>query len=162
MTPPAVSIPVERGATSRRSKSWVFSEKYKAEDEAAAARITAKNGLESYAYNLRNSITDEKLAGKFDPEDKAKLESHVNDTISWLDASQEGSKEEYEEKQKELEAVANPIMQKLYAQGGGDPSAGGFPGGAPGGFPGGAPGGAPGGFPGAGGGEEGPSVEEVD
>lgn len=41
-------------------------------------------------------------------------------------------------------------MQKLY----------GAAGGAPGGFPG-APGGAPGGFPGAGG-EDGPSVEEVD
>ena len=63
-----------------------------------------------------------------------------------------------EERQKELEAVANPIMQKLYSSAGGAP--GGFPGGAPGGFP----GGAPGGFPGAGGAgaEEGPSVEEVD
>ncbi|MBH0005029.1 Hsp70 family protein [Pseudoalteromonas sp. SWYJZ12] len=130
-------------------------EKYKAEDEAAASRITAKNGLESYAYNLRNSITDEKLADKFEAGDKAKLETAVNETISWLDASQEGSKEEYEEKQKELEAIANPIMQKLYG------AAGGAPGGAPGGFPG---GGAPGGFPGAGAGahEDGPSVEEVD
>ncbi|KXN85446.1 Heat shock protein HSS1 [Leucoagaricus sp. SymC.cos] len=126
-------------------------EKYKAEDEAAAARIASKNGLESYAYNLRNSITDEKLAGKFEPADKSKLEAAVNETISWLDNSQEASKEEYDEKQKELEAIANPIMQKLY----------GAAGGAPGGFPGGAPGGAPGGFPGAGG-EEGPSVEEVD
>jgi heat shock protein 1/8 len=52
----------------------------------------------------------------------------------------------------------SPIMQKLYGAAGGAPGgAGGFPGGAPGGFP----GGAPGGFPGAGG-EEGPSVEEVD
>jgi len=132
-------------------------EKYKAEDEAAAARITSKNGLESYAYNLRNSLQDEKLAGKFEAADKAKLESAVNDTISWLDASQEGSKEEYEEKQKELEAIANPIMQKLYGAAGGPGGDGGFPG--AGGFPGGA-GGAPGGFPGAS--EEGPSVEEVD
>ena len=81
-------------------------EKYRAEDELAAARITAKNGLESYAYNLRNSLTDDKLAGKFDPADKTKLESAVNETISWLDASQEASKEEYELKQKELEGVA--------------------------------------------------------
>jgi len=29
------------------------------------------------------------------------------DSIKWLDASQEGSKEEYEENQKELEAIAN-------------------------------------------------------
>ncbi|KAG1756496.1 heat shock protein HSS1 [Suillus paluster] len=133
-------------------------EKYKAEDEAAAARIQAKNGLESYAYNLRNSISDEKLADKFDPADKSKLESAVNETISWLDASQEASKEEYEGKQKELEGIANPIMQKLYSAAGGPP--GGAPGGFPGGAPGGFPGGAPGGFPGAG--EDGPSVEEVD
>ncbi|KAJ6596818.1 heat shock cognate 70 [Mycena vulgaris] len=131
-------------------------ERYKAEDEAAAARITSKNALESYAYNLRNSINDEKLADKFEAADKTKLESAVNDTIKWLDASQEGSKEEYEEKQKELEAIANPIMQKLYGAGGAP--GGGFPGGE--GFPGGA-GGAPGGFPG-GASEDGPSVEEVD
>ncbi|ETW85799.1 hypothetical protein HETIRDRAFT_407686 [Heterobasidion irregulare TC 32-1] len=133
-------------------------EKYKAEDEEAAARIQSKNSLESYSYNLRNSLNDEKLADKFEAADKAKLETAVNETISWLDASQEASKDEYESKQKELEAVANPIMQKLYGAGGAAP--GGFPGGAPGGFP----GGAPGGFPGAGGagGEEGPSVEEVD
>jgi len=127
-------------------------EKYKAEDEAATARIAAKNGLESYSYNLRNSINDEKLAGKFDPADKKKLEDAVNEAISWLDNSQEASKEEYEERQKELEGIANPIMQKLYASAGGSPGA----------FP--SPGGAPGGFPGAGGapGEDGPSVEEVD
>jgi len=77
-----------------------------AEDDAAAARIQAKNGLESYAYNLRNSITDEKLADKFEAADKTKLEAAVNETISWLDSSQEASKEEYDEKQKELEGVA--------------------------------------------------------
>ncbi|KAJ7190108.1 heat shock cognate 70 [Mycena pura] len=112
-------------------------EKYKAEDEAAAARIASKNALESYAYNLRNSLHDEKVADKLGPADKSKLESAVNETIKWLDASQEGSKEEYDEKQKELEAITNPIMQKLYGAGG-----------------------APGGFPGAS--EDGPSVEEVD
>ncbi|KZO95703.1 heat shock protein 70 [Calocera viscosa TUFC12733] len=125
-------------------------EKFKAEDEEAAARITAKNGLESYAYNLRNSMTDEKLADKFDAADKKKLETAVDDTIKWLDVSSEASKEEYESRQKELEAVANPIMQKLYSQAGGAPG-GGFPG-----APGAGPGGAPGGF------ADEPSVEEVD
>jgi heat shock 70kDa protein 1/2/6/8 len=74
---------------------------FSAEDEAAAA-ITAKDGLESYAYNLRNSFTDEKLADKFDAADKSKLETAVNYTIKWLDAS----REEYDEKQKELDAIA--------------------------------------------------------
>jgi heat shock protein 1/8 len=80
-----------------------------AEDEAAAARISAKNGLESYAYNLRNSLNDEKLADKFEAADKTKLEGAVNETIKWLDVSQEGSKEEYEDKQKELESIARCV-----------------------------------------------------
>ncbi|RKP36184.1 hsp71-like protein [Dimargaris cristalligena] len=134
-------------------------EKYKAEDEEAASRITAKNGLESYAYNLRNSIQDEKIASKLDAADKQKLEEAVNDTIKWLDDSQEASKEEYEEHQKQLEELANPIMMKIYQSAGGAPGAapGGFPGGAPGGFPGAAPGAAPGA-----GGDQGPTIEEVD
>ena len=149
-----ITITNDKGRLSKEEIERMVSEaeKYKAEDAEATARITAKNALESYSYNLRNSLTDDKLADKFDPADKKKLEDAVNEAISWLDSSQEASKEEYEEHQKELEAIANPIMQKLYASAGGAP--GGFPGGAaPGGFPGGAP---------AGGAEEGPSVEEVD
>ncbi|GAA5976431.1 hypothetical protein JCM11641_006008 [Rhodosporidiobolus odoratus] len=127
-------------------------EKYKAEDEAAASRIGAKNGLESYTYSLRSSIEGD-FKDKLDESDKESLEKAISETISWLDASAEASKEEYEEKQKELEGVANPIMAKAYG------AAGGAPGGAPGA-------GGPGGFPGAGapgaGGDDGPSVEEVD
>ncbi|KAI8979450.1 hsp71-like protein [Mycotypha africana] len=128
-------------------------EKYKAEDEAAAARITAKNGLESYAYNLRNTLQEEKVSSKLDAGDKEKLDNAVKEAIDWLDNSQEASKEEYESRQKELEEIANPIMMKLYQQegagAGGMPGMGGMPGG---GMPGGAPGG----------GNEGPTVEEVD
>jgi heat shock 70kDa protein 1/2/6/8 len=51
------------------------------------------------------------------------LEGAVNGTIQWLDNSQEDG---YEEKQKELEGVANPIMQKLFSVAGG--SAGSAPG----------------------------------
>lgn len=92
----------------------------------------------------------------------------VKETESWFSSNPEAETAEYEAKQKELESAFNPIMQKIYAQGGapegGAPGAGGFPGGA-GGFPGGFPGG---GFPpGAGGpppnaGSSGPSVDEVD
>ncbi|GAA5853679.1 hypothetical protein JCM3766R1_000588, partial [Sporobolomyces carnicolor] len=113
-------------------------------------RITAKNGLESFAYNLRNAV-DGDLKDKLEASDKEALDKAITETISWLDASAEASKEEYEEKQKELEGISNPIMQKAYA------AAGGAPGGMPaGGFP-----GAGGAAPGAGG-DDGPSVEEVD
>ena len=85
-----ITITNDKGRLSKEEIERMVSEaeKYKSEDEAATARIAAKNGLESYAYNLRNSINDEKLA------DEKKLEDSINAAISWLDNSQEASKEE--------------------------------------------------------------------
>ncbi|KAI8073347.1 hsp71-like protein [Gongronella butleri] len=154
-----ITITNDKGRLSKEEIERMVSdaEKYKAEDEEAAARISAKNGLESYSYNLRNTLNDEKVAGALSAEDKETIQKAVDEAISWLDASQEASKEEYESKQKELEEIVNPIMTKMYQGAGGAP--GGAPGAAPGGFPGGA---APGGFPGAGGDASEPTIEEVD
>merc|ERR1719487_3120015 len=129
-------------------------ERYKAEDEANRVRIEAKNSLENYSYSMKNTMADEKLAGKLSDEDKKSVEDKINETISWFDANQSAEKEEYEQKQKELEAVVNPILQNLSG------GAGGMPGGMPdmggGGFPGGAPGGADEAA------DEGPKIEEID
>lgn len=125
-------------------------EKFKEEDEAEGRRVAAKNGLESYAYSLRNTLSDSKVDEKLDAADKEKLKAEIDKVVAWLDESQQATREEYEEHQKELEAVANPIMMKFYGSAGGPPGAGGA---------------APGGFPGAGAGathDDGPTVEEVD
>lgn len=105
-------------------------EKYKAQDDAEADRIQARNGLESYAYNLRNTLNEEQLKDKIGGDDRSKLESAIQESIQWLESNQTATKEEFEHHQKELESVANPIMSKLYGAG-----AGGMPGGMPGGFP---------------------------
>jgi len=138
-------------------------EKYKAEDEKNKEKIEAKNGLENYAYSLRNTLKDDKVSSKLEGEDKEKLEKAIDEAIKWLDHNQTAEKEEFEHRQKELEGVAMPIMTKLYQQSGGAPGGapGGFPG-APGGFPGGAPGGAPGGSSRGASSSEGPKIEEVD
>ncbi|KAI4128447.1 MAG: hypothetical protein LQ338_002720 [Usnochroma carphineum] len=134
-------------------------DKYKDDDKAELARINAKNGLETFAYSLRNTLNDEKVSEKLSAEDKEKLKSEVENVTAWLDDNQKATTEEYNHKKEELEGVSQPIMVKMY--GGGE---GGMPGGM-GGMPG---GGMPGGgFPGAGGAggpahDEGPSVEEVD
>ncbi|KAJ6783089.1 hypothetical protein PWT90_08615 [Aphanocladium album] len=130
-------------------------EKYKEEDEKEGQRVSAKNGLESYAYSLRNTLGDPKVDEKIEADDKTKLTAEIDKIVQWLDDNQQATKEEYEEHQKELEAVANPIMMKFYGSGGEGGMPGGMPGGAPGGFPG------AGGAPGAGG-DDGPTVEEVD
>ncbi|CAG8801180.1 22058_t:CDS:2 [Gigaspora margarita] len=89
-------------------------EKYRAEDEKVAQRIQARNALESYSYNLRNTLQDEKVAGKIDIDDKRKLEDIIKEAITWLENNQEAETEEYEQKQKSFEETANPIMMKLY------------------------------------------------
>jgi len=128
-------------------------EKYKEEDAKVAERVASKNGLESYAYQLRNTLQDEKIASHIDASDKEKLNKAIDEAINWLDHNQEATKEEYESRRKDLEGVANPIMTKMYQQANGA-------GAAPGGFP----GATPGGFPGANttGSNNGPTVEEVD
>ncbi|XP_065605066.1 heat shock-related 70 kDa protein 2 [Cyrtonyx montezumae] len=99
-------------------------EKYKAEDEANRDRVGAKNSLESYTYNMKQTVEDEKLKGKISEQDKQKVLDKCQEVISWLDRNQMAEKEEYEHKQKELEKLCNPIVTKLY-QGAGGAGAGG-------------------------------------
>jgi len=135
-------------------------EKFKVEDEALREKVQAKNELESQAFQLKQSVEDEKVAAKISEADKSAIVNKCDEVIAWLDANQTAEKDEFEDKKKELEKVANPIMTKLYQEGGGMP---GGPGGMPGGgMPG---GGMPGGgFPGQenAGDAAGPTIEEVD
>jgi len=85
-------------------------EKYKAEDEANRSRIEAKNSLDSYIFQVKNSINDEKLASKISEDDKKKVLDAVEDVTKWLDANFDAQKEEFEKKQKELEDVYMPII----------------------------------------------------
>ncbi|KAH1170683.1 hypothetical protein KIL84_006301 [Mauremys mutica] len=124
-------------------------EKYKAEDEKQRDKVSSKNSLESYAFNMKATVEDEKLQGKISDEDKQKILDKCNEIINWLDRNQTAEKEESEHQQKELEKVCNPIITKLYQ------SAGGMPGGMPGGFPG-------SGAASSGGASSGPTIEEVD
>jgi len=125
-------------------------ERYKSEDDANRARVEAKNSLENYAFQVKNSINDEKLADKISEADKKKVQELIEKTTKWLESNQSAEKEEYEAKQKELEGQVLPILQNLS---GGMPGAGGMPGG----FPGGATSSGP-----AEAADEGPKIEEID
>jgi L1 cell adhesion molecule like protein len=130
--------------------------KYEEEDKQAREKIEAKNGLENYAYSLRNTLEEPGMKDKINAGDRESLTKAIDATIKWMESNQLAEKEEFEHKQKELEQVAMPIISKLY-QGG----AGGMPGGMPdmGGMGGGAGGG---GARGGGGASGGPTIEEVD
>jgi len=122
-------------------------ERYKAEDEANKGRVESKNALENYTYQIKNSLSEEKLAAAIPASDKSAIESAIKDTQSWLDSHQSAEKEEYEAKQKALEAIVTPILQKVSGGAGGMPA----------GMPGAAPTSAP-----AADHDDGPKIEEID
>ncbi|XP_046916690.2 heat shock-related 70 kDa protein 2 [Dermatophagoides farinae] len=133
-----ITITNDKGRLSKQEidKMIKDAERFKDEDEQQRERVISKNKLESYAYHLRNIIEDdEQIRSKISQSDRDKIVDKVKNTISWMDANQLASKEEFEYRYKELENVCRPIMSKLYRTNGGSSS---------------------------GGGDDGPKIEEVD
>ena len=57
------------------------------------------------------------VASKLSPEDKERIEKAVDEAIAWLDSNQLAEADEYEDKRKELEEIAQPIMTRMYQEG---------------------------------------------
>jgi L1 cell adhesion molecule like protein len=123
-------------------------EKFAADDLKTKEKIEAKNGLEGLAYSVKETADKPELADKITDEEKDALRTKASEVLAWLDDNMDADIKAFEEKKKELEAVSNPIMTKMYA--------GGAPGGS-GGMP-----KAPNAAPSNSNGGAGPTIEEVD
>ncbi|VAI07200.1 unnamed protein product [Triticum turgidum subsp. durum] len=145
-----ITITNDKGRLSKEDieKMVQEAEKYKAEDEEHKKKVDSKNALENYAYNMRNTIKDDKIASKLPEADKKKIEDAIDGAITWLDNNQLAEAEEFDDKRKELEGICNPIIAKMYQGAGAE---------MPGGMDEDAPASAAGGSSGPG-----PKIEEVD
>merc|ERR1712086_759374 len=119
-----ITITAEKGRLSEDEIERMVKEAelYAEEDKKVKERIDAKNGLESYLYNLKNQLEDEEkgIADKISAGDKKELQDLIDETLDWMDENPEADKEDYDEKMKEVEQVANPIMRNVYAGAGSD------------------------------------------
>merc|ERR1719506_2136249 len=117
-----ITITAEKGRLSEEEIERMVqeAEEFAEEDKKTKERIDGRNGLEGYCYNLKNTLEDEEkgIADKISEEDKETIEEAVKEALEWLDDNQEAEKEDYEAKQKELEAIANPIIQQVYQDSG--------------------------------------------
>ena len=90
-------------------------EEFAEEDNKVKERIEAKNGLDSYVYSMKQTVeSPEKLADKLDEDDKNTIQEALKETEEWMTSNPEAEKEEYEERQKTLEGICNPIISKAY------------------------------------------------
>merc|ERR1712216_974721 len=119
-----ITITAEKGRLSEEEIERMVkeAEEFAEEDKKVKERIDARNGLESYLYNLKNTLDDDEKADNISAEDKKELQDIVDETLDWMDENPEAEKEDYDGKQKEVENIANPIMRNMYAggEGGGD------------------------------------------
>ena len=94
-------------------------EAYAEEDEKFKKCIEAKNSLESYCFQVKSTLSDEKFKEKLETElseiEKSNIETKLDETMTWLENNQLATPEEFEHKRKELEEIFSPVMQKLYA-----------------------------------------------
>lgn len=98
-------------------------EKFKEDDERAQKKVQAKNNLENYIYNVRSTVVNEDKMKTSLGDDHETVSKTVEDTIKWLDDNKNASTEEFEAKQKEVEALLMPLIQKAYQANAGGESA---------------------------------------
>jgi len=91
-------------------------EEFAEEDKAMKGKIEARNGLENYAFSLKNQVHDENgLGGQIDEDDKQAILDAVKEVSDWLDDNAAtATTEDFEEQKEQLSSVAYPITSKLY------------------------------------------------
>merc|ERR1712139_492543 len=118
-----ITITADKGRLSQEEIERMVkeAEEFAEEDKKVQEKINAKNSLESYLYRMKNDLDDDEkgIALKIEPAEKNELISLIDETLDWLEENPEAEAEEFSEKQKEVEQVVNPIMRKIYADGGG-------------------------------------------
>lgn len=95
-------------------------EEFAEQDKMVKEKIDARNSLETYCYNMKNTIGD-KLGDKLDEDDKKKIEEAVQEALEWVEENSDADVDEFKDKLKEVEDVCQPIVAAAYqAAGGGE------------------------------------------
>jgi len=109
-----ITINNEKGRLSKEEIDRMINEaeKYKEEDQKQQERVTARNELESYIFNLRQTVDDS--SSKLSDSDKSEVKSLCDQTVVWLDNNSLADTGEFKHKLQEVQKVCAPIMTKLY------------------------------------------------
>lgn len=80
-------------------------------DRIVREQIDAKNGLESYIFHVRGILNEntDVLA-----RDKDVVIELVEEALDWIETNNDADKSEIVAKQREIENIATPLLQKVY------------------------------------------------
>jgi L1 cell adhesion molecule like protein len=111
-----ITINNERGRLSQEEIDRMVreAEQFAEEDAIDRDRSEAKNELEAYLYSVKNQLDEGKLNDVMTEDEKEEVQIKVNEVGEWLDHAENAGKEEFEDMQKDLERVYNPIVSRMY------------------------------------------------
>jgi L1 cell adhesion molecule like protein len=111
-----ITITNDKGRLTKEDVERMVNEaaKCEADDKLIRERVEARNELEQYAYSMVSSINDSNLTGKLGEKDGKQIETAVQETMQWMHSHPEAAKEQFASKQRQLEKVCAPIMQRMY------------------------------------------------
>ncbi|CAH1395127.1 unnamed protein product [Nezara viridula] len=115
----AITITNDKGRLSKKDIDRMIreAEKYKTEDDKARESISGRNNLEAYCYGMKTSMEEAAKNGLVTEEELKTVSRKCNETVMWLEANKSATKEDYEKKLNEAEAVCKPIATKLMGSG---------------------------------------------
>ena len=99
---------------------------FEEQDKITKERIDAKNSFENYIYSMKNTVEDKEkgIGAKLTEDEKETISNALKEAQDWLNANQEAEKDEYDTHLKDLQKICDPIIGKLYQQGGAQPGSG--------------------------------------
>ena len=93
---------------------------FEEQDKITKERIDAKNSFENYIYSMKNTVEDKEkgIGAKLTEDEKETIGNALKEAQDWLNANQEAEKDEYDTHLKDLQKICDPIIGRLYQQGG--------------------------------------------
>jgi L1 cell adhesion molecule like protein len=114
-----ITITNDKGRLTKEQieKMVASAEQYAEEDKKRMERVEAKNDLESYMYNARNTLNEESAKAKISEDELKSTKDLIQSGMTWLEEHQEAELEEFKAEKKRIEELVRPVLMKLYAEG---------------------------------------------
>lgn len=93
-------------------------EKYQEEDQLNRDRVESKNKLDALLYQTKSSVQNDEIKSKLEESEIKQVTDVITETELWLE-QEDRTKEEYDDKLTEVNGLINPVMMKVYSEGGG-------------------------------------------
>ena len=89
------------------------SEKYAKQDKEIKDAIESRISLEGYISAVRHTIDEERFKQEMGEEICASISEKLNESLDWLNQTENGTKKMYEECRKEIELLAGPEIEEF-------------------------------------------------